>query len=365
MVDGESGRGELRTAGAGRAVNRALGAACIGAALMLAGCQQSVMVRPAPSADSTESSMSDTGSAAIESGPSYTVQAGDTLYKISVQYGVDYRDLARWNGISPPYTIYPKQTLRVGSSAAPAAAASAPAPGSSATVSASAQRPPAGSDRVGAAAVASATQPAPGYDANLGVTLPEGAEPISGGSGQPSAPVFEPEAPSTAASATVPAAASSATQTASSSPTATALPAPTPPPPPPATVAVARPSAAGWIWPTSGKVVVTYASGDPTRQGIDITGELGQAVIAARDGEVVYSGAGLIGYGELVIVKHSPELLSAYGHNRTRLVKEGDKVKAGQKIAEMGKSSNNRVLLHFEIRKNGKPVDPMPLLPAR
>lgn len=111
--------------------------------------------------------------------------------------------------------------------------------------------------------------------------------------------------------------------------------------------------------------MVTYANGDPTRQGIDIAGDLGQPVRAARDGEVVYSGAGLIGYGELVIVKHSPELLSAYGHNRTRLVKEGDKVKAGQKIAEMGKSSSNRVLLHFEVRKNGKPVDPMPLLPAR
>ncbi|MEI2721731.1 MAG: peptidoglycan DD-metalloendopeptidase family protein [Gemmatimonadales bacterium] len=112
-------------------------------------------------------------------------------------------------------------------------------------------------------------------------------------------------------------------------------------------------------------MVGTYAAGDPTRQGIDIAGEAGQPVRAARDGEVVYSGAGLIGYGELIIVKHSPELLSAYGHNRVRLVKEGDKVKAGQKIAEMGKNAANRVLLHFEVRKNGKPVDPLPLLPAR
>ncbi|MGE4071418.1 MAG: peptidoglycan DD-metalloendopeptidase family protein [Lysobacterales bacterium] len=326
------------------------------------------MVRPAPSVDQGERPTYEAGSASTEAGPSYTVQAGDTLYKISVQYGVDYRDLARWNNISPPYTIYPKQTLRVGSNAAPAVAASAPAataaPTSSTTVSASTQRPPAGSDRVGAAAVASAAQPAPGYDANLGVTLPEGAEPISGSSSPPSAPVFEPEVPTAAAAATASAATSSAVQPATSSAAAAITPT-APAAAPSAPAAAARPSAAGWIWPTSGKVVVTYASGDPTRQGIDIVGELGQPVVAARDGEVVYSGAGLIGYGELVIVKHSPELLSAYGHNRTRLVKEGDKVKAGQKIAEMGKSSSNRVLLHFEVRKNGKPVDPMPLLPAR
>lgn len=130
-------------------------------------------------------------------------------------------------------------------------------------------------------------------------------------------------------------------------------------------MASSKPSAAGWIWPTPGKVVGTYASGDPMRQGIDIVGDFGQPVRAARDGEVVYSGAGLIGYGELVIIKHSPELLSAYGHNRVRLVKEGDKIKAGQKIAEMGKNAANRVLLHFEVRKGGKPVDPLPLLPAR
>jgi lipoprotein NlpD len=357
MVAGESGRGELRSAGAGRAVNHALRAGWICSVLILAACQQSVMVRPAPSADRSERPVRDAGSTATDAGPSYTVQPGDTLYKISVQYGVDYRDLARWNDISPPYTIYPRQTLRVGTGSGPAIAASAPA--SSSSVSSSVQKPPAGADRVGAAAVANGAQASPAYDANLGVTLPEGAEPISGAPSQPSTPVFEP----TVQPAATTAAASSAAQTASSTVAAATTPAP-------ATtssvsVAAARPSAAGWIWPTSGKVVVTYSSGDPTRQGIDIVGELGQPVIAARDGEVVYSGAGLIGYGELVIVKHSPELLSAYGHNRTRLVKEGDKVKAGQKIAEMGKSSSNRVLLHFEVRKNGKPVDPMPLLPAR
>ncbi|HPG95453.1 MAG TPA: peptidoglycan DD-metalloendopeptidase family protein, partial [Dokdonella sp.] len=86
---------------------------------------------------------------------------------------------------------------------------------------------------------------------------------------------------------------------------------------------------------------------------------------AAADGEVVYSGNGLIGYGELIIVKHNASLLSAYGHNRRRLVQEGDKVKAGQQIAEMGSSSASRDMLHFEIRRNGKPMDPLILLPRR
>ncbi len=94
-----------------------------------------------------------------------------------------------------------------------------------------------------------------------------------------------------------------------------------------------------------------------TRQGIDIAGKAGDPVRAAADGTVVYSGNGLIGYGELIIVKHNPAFLSAYGHNRKRLVKEGDQVKAGQTIAEMGSSSASRDELHFEIRKNGKPVE--------
>lgn len=149
-------------------------------------------------------------------------------------------------------------------------------------------------------------------------------------------------------------------------------------PSPVTTVAIASPAAsssgndtattkssAGWVWPTRGNVIVTYAAGDPTRQGIDIAGDFGQPVMAVQDGEVVYSGAGLLGFGELVIVKHSPELLSAYGRNRVRLVKEGDKVQLGQKIAEMGMNDASRVLLHFEVRMNGKPVDPLSLLPAR
>ena len=120
-----------------------------------------------------------------------------------------------------------------------------------------------------------------------------------------------------------------------------------------------------WRWPADGAVVATFAGGDPTRQGIDIAGKAGQPVRASADGVVVYSGSGLVGYGELVIVKHNDQWLSAYGHNRARLVNEGALVKAGQQIAEMGRSGASRDMLHFEIRYNGKPVNPQAYLPAR
>lgn len=120
-----------------------------------------------------------------------------------------------------------------------------------------------------------------------------------------------------------------------------------------------------WRWPADGAVVGRFVAGETTKQGVDIAGTSGQAVKAAADGVVVYSGAGLVGYGELIIVKHNEQWLSAYGHNRKRLVNEGQAVKAGQQIAEMGRTGANRDMLHFEIRYNGKPVDPQHYLPAR
>jgi lipoprotein NlpD len=120
-----------------------------------------------------------------------------------------------------------------------------------------------------------------------------------------------------------------------------------------------------WRWPGRGNLIGTYVAGDQTRQGIDIAGNAGDPVMAAADGEVVYSGNGLLGYGELIIVKHSANFLSAYGHNRKRLVQEGERIKGGQQIAEMGSSASARDELHFEIRKNGKPVNPLDYLPAR
>ena len=132
-----------------------------------------------------------------------------------------------------------------------------------------------------------------------------------------------------------------------------------PPMRPPAS-AVGAPT---WRWPAQGQIIGRYVSGDQTQQGINIAGSAGQPILAASDGIVVYSGAGLVGYGELIIIKHSDEWLSAYAHNRRRLVVEGSRVKSGEVIAEMGKTGAIREMLHFEIRRNGKPVDPLAFLP--
>ncbi len=154
-------------------------------------------------------------------------------------------------------------------------------------------------------------------------------------------------------------------------------PVPTPPPLTRPTVAAPKPaapntpikpvtrSASGWAWPAGGTVIGRFSSNGSLNKGIDIAGELGQPVLAASDGAVVYAGSGLRGYGELVIIKHSDTYVSAYGHNRRLLVQEGQQVKAGQTIAEMGSTGTDRVKLHFEIRRQGKPVDPMQYLPKR
>ena len=124
-------------------------------------------------------------------------------------------------------------------------------------------------------------------------------------------------------------------------------------------------SASAWLWPSNGPVIGRFSSNGSLNKGIDIAGELGQPVLAASDGSVVYAGSGLRGYGELVIIKHSDTYVSAYGHNRRLLVQEGQRVKAGQKIAEMGSTGTDRVKLHFEVRRQGKPVDPLQYLPRR
>ncbi len=124
-------------------------------------------------------------------------------------------------------------------------------------------------------------------------------------------------------------------------------------------------SASGWSWPANGTVIGRFSSNGSLNKGIDIAGDLGQPVLAASDGSVVYAGSGLRGYGELVIIKHSDTYVSAYGHNRRLLVQEGQQVKAGQAIAEMGSTGTDRVKLHFEIRRQGKPVDPLQYLPRR
>ncbi len=120
-----------------------------------------------------------------------------------------------------------------------------------------------------------------------------------------------------------------------------------------------------WMWPADGNVIARFSASDPLKKGIDIAGALGQPVRAAAKGKVVYSGSGLIGYGKLIILKHNDTLLSAYAHNNELLVAEGEIVDAGRQIAAMGSSGENVVMLHFEIRREGQPVDPLAYLPGR
>ncbi|GAA0715043.1 peptidoglycan DD-metalloendopeptidase family protein [Dokdonella soli] len=315
------------------------------AALLLAACAST---GPAPVEDrslgaprATPGARKETARPSAQPGASYRVQRGDTLYSIAFRHGVDYRELAGWNGISAPYTIYVGQELRVAphSTGAPVAAA----------VPTTTQHP----------VTAATPTPAPVKpSAPTGPAVPKPA-PFETVAGQ-SSPVAAPNPPPAASSPVMPSApAPNAPAVATE---AAAKPVPSPPPPPSSAATVSS-SEVAWRWPADGQVVAGFVAGDQTRQGIDIAGKSGDPVRAAADGSVVYSGNGLIGYGELIIVKHSPGFLSAYGHNRKRLVKEGDRVKSGQVIAEMGSSSANRDSLHFEIRKNGKPANPIDYLP--
>jgi len=306
------------------------------------------------------------------------VVRGDTLYGLAFRNGMDFRELAAINGIEAPYTIYVGQILKLRGEHLRAMSPTRPvvqAPPHPLRISPSptpAQRPlhVAPGPVAAAPATASPSQP-----------VPTPFEPV------PPAPLATDAAPSPSIpSAPMPHAAQAApTQTLpapmSPAPRLVTAPAPVLPVPvphlAPAPVVVQTPSAAiipadvatvsgiHWRWPAKGSLLDRFMAGDATRQGIDIAGSAGEPVLAASDGVVVYSGSGLVGYGELIIIKHSDEWLSAYGHNRKRLVQEGQRVKGGQPIAEMGSTGAPRDELHFEIRRNGRPVDPMQYLPGR
>jgi lipoprotein NlpD len=327
---------------------RALRGATVAGALILAACASNA---PAPVVDLSEND-ADSGAGkaatpAVRPTPApgtYRVVRGDTLYAIAFRHGLDYRDIAAWNKIAPPYRIYAGQELRLdvaASNARPVAGAAntvpVAAPRAAATPNPAPDKPGMFEDVTSAPpVVAPAPNPAPV------VVAPANAESVTAkpppGPPSPKPVAAEPAKPAVAEV------------------------------PPPAHVAddsVANSNGVAWRWPGKGSLVGTFVAGDQTRQGIDIAGKAGDPVLAAADGEVVYSGNGLLGYGELIIVKHNANFLSAYGHNRKRLVQEGDKVKGGQQIAEMGSSASARDELHFEIRKNGKPVNPIDYLPAR
>jgi lipoprotein NlpD len=235
----------------------------------------------------------------------YRVRRGDTLHAIAFNLGMDWKDIAAWNNISSPYTIYPDQELRL-----------------TGRESQGSQKKP-----------TTATAPSGGSD-----TAKSGADSKSSSSG------------------TVIKAAPGKSPTSTTRDHSTGS----------GTIASAATSDPDlWLWPVEGRIISNFEPNDPARKGIDIGGSEGQAITASASGEVVYSGSGLIGYGELIIIKHSESLLSAYAHNKTRLVKEGQRVAGGERIAEMGRNDRNQAMLHFEIRLNGNPQDPLKYLPDR
>lgn len=241
----------------------------------------------------------------------YTVRPGDTLIRIGLETGQSWRDIARWNGLDNPNIIEVGQVVRI--------------------------IPP------GTVAVAAAP-------------LPSAPAPVS--DGVVTRPVTSPAAITVTSLPTAP------TRTAAT-PSVTPAPAPAASAPmPPAS----SPSDEdiGWIWPVTGGAGNVVATFDEVKnKGVGISGKLGDPVLAAGDGRVVYAGAGLRGYGNLIILKHNNTYLTAYAHNQTLLVKEDQTVRKGQKIAEMGNSDSDRTKLHFEIRRQGKPVDPLRFLPSR
>ena len=272
------------------------------AGALLAGCASPHRL-PAPVEDRSGLHRTPTVSEAVRPLPGaenagkpgyYTVQRGDTLVRIALETGHNWRDIARWNNMDNPNALEVGQVLRV---APPAAEVARSAPA-----------------------------------ANAASGLASGMAPPA------SAP--------------------------SSAPRATASAAPA------AAAAASSPAANGddeiaWAWPTLGAANVLAGFDEQKNKGIDIGGRAGDPVLAAADGRVVYAGAGLRGYGNLIILKHNNTYLTAYAHNQSLLVKEDQTVRKGQKIAEMGSTDTDRVKLHFEIRRQGKPVDPTRYLPPR
>ncbi|MBM3375803.1 MAG: LysM peptidoglycan-binding domain-containing protein [Betaproteobacteria bacterium] len=248
----------------------------------------------------------------------YRVKRGDTLIGIALEHGVDWRELAASNDISNPNIIEVGRLLRI-SPARPAA----PAPSV-------------------AAVPVSPVGPTP-----ADTSAPPGSQAAAVPSaGAAQVRPLEPSPPAAApgGSAQAPAEMASAA-------------------PPPASTAAPAPAGLQWAWPANGQLITNFAEGGS--KGVAIAGAPGEAIFAAENGRVIYSGSGLRGYGNLVIVKHDQDFTTAYAHNRAILVKEGQTVRRGQKIAELGMSDADRPMLHFEVRRSGKPVDPIGFLPIR
>ena len=249
------------------------------------------------------SAMGDDYGAQLQVGSDYVVQPGDTLYAVAFRLGIDYRTLAGINNIDPPYVIKVSQVLKT--------AASPEAP------NASLQKPSAATH---SEAQAASSEP-------VAKSSPS-AVPSPSATDSQRAPPQSPSRPAASPSASM------------------------------ANIPVDR-----WSWPADGRVSRSFSNG--SHKGIDVSGKRGAPVRAVAPGVIVYSGTGVTGYGALLIVKHSDTYLSAYGHNDAVLVVEGEQVKAGQEIAKMGSTGSDSVKLHFEIRRDGVPLDPEALLPSR
>lgn len=263
------------------------------------------------------------------------VVAGDTLYSIAWESGRDHRELAAWNGIAPPYVIKPGQKLRLypPEPGGPARPAAATGPKTHVVKKGETLYRIALTHDLVLTELAAWNKVAPPYTLSVGQTLrltpPGGAE--GAASAKPKTEKVATAKPKT--------------------------------PEAPSRETVPKTVSGAWSWPADGKLLARF--GVNGSKGIDISGQKGQSVQATQEGQVVYQGGGLKGYGQLIIIKHSTDFLSAYAHCDRIHVQEGDVVKRGQKIASMGASGTDRVKLHFEIRLRGNPVDPLTYLPRK
>jgi lipoprotein NlpD len=290
----------------------------------------------------------------------YTVKRGDTLAAIALEFGLDYREVAGWNGIDNPDRILVGQVLRLVPPGETRAGATVDA-ATGVTTAPLKAAPPIVETRPAAAAGAAAATPAPPRNTDTLKVSPKAVkEPWSEATAREMAKA--PVEPLVIARAEPSRAPTTAPPAPPAPPAATAAPPSTPAATPSAAASADADDDIDWVWPARGKLVTGF-SDTANLKGIDIAGQAGAPVIASAGGRVVYAGAGLRGYGKLVIIKHNNKFLSAYAHNREILVKEGQQVTRGQKIAEMGSTDADQTKLHFEIRRLGKPMDPLKYLP--
>ncbi|CAM3574828.1 TPA: murein hydrolase activator NlpD [Klebsiella variicola] len=266
-------------------------------------------------------------------GSTYTVRRGDTLFYIAWVTGNDFRDLAQRNNVPAPYALNVGQVLQVGN------ASGQPITGENAVSQASA--------RASGGATATTTS----AQKSTAVVASQPTITYSESSGEQSATKMLPNNKPATTTTTVVAPVTAPTTVSTTQPTASSTSTSSP--------------ISSWRWPTDGKVIENFSGAEGGNKGIDIAGSKGQAIVATADGRVVYAGNALRGYGNLIIIKHNDDYLSAYAHNDTMLVREQQEVKAGQKIATMGSTGTSSTRLHFEIRYKGKSVNPLQYLPQR